>query len=78
MGDLTPAEAAPCRVCGAISYLADERGPVHLCCSRLPDGATSCGPCRAAELAEAEWQSRGKRRSKERAEQAARIVAAGS
>lgn len=74
-----------CRVCALDtmirvdrkrSTLTDPTGPVHLCCARLPDGATSCTACRTAQALDDDWQSRGRRRSKERAEQARRIVEA--
>lgn len=68
--------AAPCRVCSRDAYLVDERGAVHLCCARLPDGETDCAPCRAAEAQERDWQTRGKRRSAARAKQAALIAKA--
>lgn len=73
---------APCRVCALddfvraerrLSSLADATGPIHLCCARLSDGASSCTSCRAGESAERDWETRGKRRSVARAKQAALI-----
>lgn len=58
------------------STLALDGVPVHLCCARLPDGATSCTACRVAQALEDDWLTRGKRRSNARAKQAAIIASA--
>jgi hypothetical protein len=74
-----------CAVCALDGRIRDDRkrstlaldgAPVHLCCARLPDGATSCTACRVAQALEDDWMTRGKRRSNARAKQAAIIASA--
>lgn len=43
-----PPPLGNCRVCGNPSWLADDEGPVHLCCARVAPGER-CVACAASQ-----------------------------
>jgi hypothetical protein len=50
-GVTSPPPSGNCRVCGDASWLADETGPVHLCCARweVEHPGRACAACRQAD-----------------------------
>ena len=68
MSASAPEPLGDCRVCGDPSWLADETGPVHLCCATVPEGET-CGACSMSRALNRDAGRRTKRMAGIRARQ---------